>query len=203
MTLSERLKAPNPQIGEISEHLDSLGHAERLEQIRELGKKQQKLLYEIAVAETSRIEDFVPGGTPARQEVIHHGKNSLPLFTSFQKRFCLSGGEEGKIVGYNHNSTMSLVGPGYYVANSTEGNAEWEQRGGVVVDYYKVPEAGDIVEGWPRIKPNSSGLQIFVYHKMRDFMRKVSNHVSIGIAYKGGKPIGQYFILCREDKGES
>jgi hypothetical protein len=199
MLLSDMLDATSPVIEEISTHLDRLDHSERLLQIRQLNKKRQKRLYEIAVAETSRLEDFVPSEAPRQREVIHHGKNSLPVLSHFQKRFCRSDSSEEELFGYNHNSTMSIVGPGYYVASSTEGNPEWEQRGGVVVDYYKLPDTGDVVDGWPSIKANSSGLQFFVYHKMRDFMRKVSSHVSIGIAYKGGKPIGQYFTLCRED----
>ena len=30
-------------------------------------------------------------------------------------------------------------------------------------------------------------------------MRRVSQHVSIGAAYKGEKPLDHYFTLCRED----
>ena len=56
---------------------------------------------------------------------------------------------------------------------------------------------------WPApaiIKPNSSGLQVLVYHKTRDYMRRVSSHVSIGAAYKGesDKEMGAYFVLCRD-----
>ena len=32
----------------------------------------------------------------------------------------------------------------------------------------------------------------------RDFMRRVSAHVSIGKAYKDEKPMPAYFALCRE-----
>ncbi len=35
------------------------------------------------------------------------------------------------------------------------------------------------------MRPNSQGLQVFVYHRTRDFMRKVSEHVSIGRASTG------------------
>ena len=47
--------------------------------------------------------------------------------------------------------------------------------------------------------PNSKGLQFLVYHKTRDFMRRVSEHISIGAAYKKEKSLGQFFVLIRED----
>ena len=49
------------------------------------------------------------------------------------------------------------------------------------------------------MRPNSEGLQRFIYMGTRDFMRRVSEHVSIGAAYKGEKPLDHYFTLCRED----
>ena len=58
---------------------------------------------------------------------------------------------------------------------------------------------GPIPSSWPPVKPNSEGLQRFVYAGTRDFMRKVSDHVSIGTAYKGDKALDHYFTLCRED----
>jgi hypothetical protein len=39
---------------------------------------------------------------------------------------------------------------------------------------------------------------MFVYNNTRDFMRRVSQHVSIGTAYKGDKALGAWFVLCRE-----
>ena len=46
--------------------------------------------------------------------------------------------------------------------------------------------------------PNTQGLQRFVYHRTRDFMRGVSAHVSIGAAYKVEKSLDHYFVLVRE-----
>ena len=34
---------------------------------------------------------------------------------------------------------------------------------------------------------------------MIDYLRKVSDHVSIGRAVKGGKAMDNWFLLCRED----
>jgi hypothetical protein len=66
----------------------------------------------------------------------------------------------------------------------------------VVVDYFEVP-GGAVVDGWPRVVPNSRGLQRFVYHRTRDFLRAVSTHVSIGAAFKRDRPLDHYFVLCR------
>jgi hypothetical protein len=47
------------------------------------------------------------------------------------------------------------------------------------------------------VVPNEKGLQRNVYHQTRDFLRRVSSHVSIGAAYKNDDPLDHYFILCR------
>ena len=55
----------------------------------------------------------------------------------------------------------------------------------------------------PDIVPNEARLGRFVYAGMKDYMRRVSEHVSIGRAYKGGKPMNAWFVLCREDAESS
>ena len=72
-----------------------------------------------------------------------------------------------------------------------------DPRGDVVIDYTKVP--GGKADDWPTIQPNEQGLSRLVYAGMEDFMRKVSTHVTIGRANKGGKETNNYFVLCRED----
>ena len=72
-------------------------------------------------------------------------------------------------------------------------------HGGVVVDYFEVP-AEAVVDGWPRVVPNGRGLQRFVYHQTRDFLRAVSEHVSIGAAFKRNRPLDHYFVLCRRGR---
>ena len=37
-----------------------------------------------------------------------------------------------------------------------------------------------------------------VWAGMTDVLRKVSEHVSIGAAYKGEHALDHYFVLCRE-----
>jgi hypothetical protein len=48
------------------------------------------------------------------------------------------------------------------------------------------------------VVPNSHGLQMFVFKGTSDFIRKISDHVSIGAAYKSDKPLDHYFMLVRE-----
>ncbi|MFT4704906.1 MAG: hypothetical protein ACI81R_002614 [Bradymonadia bacterium] len=201
-SLTDLLESDTPDYPAIRQLLDSLDHPARLEQLYTLRKKHQAALYELcAAAEPITFSHFVPDDVPPLQEVVHHGKNTLPAFKLFEKRFCRPDpappAERPELFGYNEGATRRLIGPGYFVAHATEGNAEWENRGAIVVNYFDVPDGG-VVDGWPSIKPNNSGLQFFVYNKTRDFMRKVSEHASIGVAYKNEKPLGAYFILCRE-----
>ena len=105
--------------------------------------------------------DFVPEVVGAGESVIHHGWNTLPLPASqrrFQKRFCRPENDANRLFGYNEAPIRWLIGPGYFVARSTEGVVSWEERGAVVVDYFEVPD-GPVAEDWPKVKPNSSGLQ--------------------------------------------
>ena len=60
-----------------------------------------------------------------------------------------------------------------------------------------VPD-GDVPDGWPAVKPNSSGVQVLVYHKPATSC-VVSQHVSIGMAFKVENSLNNWFTLCRED----
>ena len=79
----------------------------------------------------------------------------------------------------------------------TAGNPVFAERGSLVVDYHQVPD-GKVPADWPKVVPNSVGLQMFVYKGTRDFMRRVSEGVTIGAAYKGEKALDHYFTLVRE-----
>ena len=181
-------------LDDIANWLDVQTADDRLKAIQSLNKQQQRALFEkCAESAPLTLEYFC---AEPNVEVIHDGKNSLPAFTTFQKRFVRL--EDERVVGYNHASTMGVIGPGYFVLKETSGNADWEQYGSVVVDYYEVlDQTTPTPATWPKIKGNHQGLQIFVYNKMHDFMRRVSSHVSIGSAFKKGKSIDSYFLLCR------
>jgi hypothetical protein len=199
MDLTAMIADPQCGIDDIAAYLDRLDGAGRWNQVRALGRDQQRTLYKKAGATVLDLRHFV-GDAGARVEVIHDGVNTLPTprpLRRFQKRFCRpDNAEDARLFGYNEGPTRRLLGPGYFVATTTDDHPEWSAYGGVVVDYYHVPDAG-VAEGWPPVVPNSQGLQRFVFHETRDFIRRVCAHVSIGAAFKRDKPLDHYFVLCR------
>jgi hypothetical protein len=201
VSLRDLIRDSGAAIDAIASFLDGLSPEARLAETRTLDRDAQRELYRKAKsAAPLSLDDFVPKGTAARMEIIHHGKNTLPLpgwGRLFQKRFCRPEAGEGRLFGYNESPFKRLIGPGYFVTVPTAGNAAWEARGAVVVDYYQVPD-GPVADGWPKVVPNTQGLQRYVFHKTRDFMRRVSAHVSIGAAFKKETALDHYFVLCRE-----
>ena len=200
MSLTRLIKSSTCTPDELAAYLDGLTHQQRLGQLRKLCRCAQARLWgRVATAPALDLSHFVPPELPDQQEVIHHGRNTLPLFRTFEKRFCRPAGETDRLFGYNEGTTRALLGPGYFVTRPTAGNTAWEARGAVVVDYFQVPDA-PVAPGWPAVVKNSQGGQRLVYHRTRDFMRRVSHHLSIGRAYKGELKLPSYFVLCREDK---
>jgi hypothetical protein len=185
-------------ITEIASYLDSLDGDARWGDVRGLDRARQRMLYDKAAHDRPiDLTHFIADAGSGR-EVIHDGINTLPLpapLKRFQKRFCRAG-ETSRLFGYNEGPTRRVVGPGYFVAIPTSERPAWSARGAVVIDYFNVPD-GEVVEGWPPIVTNEWRLQRFVYHHTRDFMRRVSAHVSIGAAYKRERPLDHYFVLCR------
>ncbi len=197
-TLETMLDA-SKSIQEIGAMLDDLDAAARWEQLNTLGRAHQRTLYDLAEhANPLTLDDFVPPELEPLTPVVHRGRNSLPLpgLSLFSK--IMTRQPSGDIVGYNDSPVGFLVGPGYYTTVMTKD--EWADRGAVVVDYYQPPAEGPIPNGWPWLRANWVGIQVVVYFQTRDFMRKVSKHVTIGAAYKyDAMKMDQYFVLCRED----
>lgn len=187
----------------LSEVLDGLGHVGRLDTIRHWSGDVQARLFEAAKGfHPLTLDDFVPSGVEPMIEVIHHGKNSLPAFTHFQKRFCKpKAPEEGaeapnELWGYNEQTFGTFTGPGYFVTHLPEGREDGA-AGEVDIDYRKIPPGK--VESWPPILTNDARLGTLVYAGMVDVMRGISSHVTIGRAMKKGKYMDAWFVLCRED----
>jgi hypothetical protein len=203
--LRDLIHDPKITIDEIAAKLDAMSHDERREAASTLGRADQRLLYDKAADRRAVVlDDFVPQAVSDRKPVHHWGRNTLPLprtFKHFEKRFCRPEGDSSRLFGYNEGSTRGVIGPGYFVAYSTLGKADWIDRGSVVIDYFQVPD-GSVAEGWPQVVPNSKGLQMFVFKGTRDFMRGVSTHLTVGAAYKGEKKMGQYFLLLRQDAAQ-
>ncbi len=216
MTLRSLL-AENTSIAKIAEYLDALTPDERAREGNGLGRSEQARLFEIA-ADAPRITlaHFVPDDVAPGRAVHHPGRNTISVFEHFQrfeKRFTRPTAERarGLLAGYNASNAW-FVHPGYFVAYETSGSRRspereasreaWERRGGVVVDYFQVPDGLELPAGWPPVRRNSQGLQRLVYHRTRDFMRRVSSHVSIGRAStedeKGDRLLDYWFTLVRE-----
>jgi hypothetical protein len=191
MDILDFFQKPNElDIKALGQYLDGLDHGRRLEQTRKLGGKQQRVLWDAAKGyQAVTLDDFVPRDRKPMTEVIHHGKNTLPAFSFFQKRFTRPDGKNDQLWGYNEGSTRGLVGPGYFTVHDAG-------PGEVVIDYCMLPPGK--VDSWPEIIPNSARLGRFVYYNMQDFMRGVSKHVTIGRATKKGKDMDAWFVLCRE-----
>jgi hypothetical protein len=186
---------PKIDIAHIARILDELGFSGRLDTIRGWSKAQQAAIYEAAKGyHPIDLEHFVPKSVGPRTEVIHYGKNSLPAFTHFQKRFCRPAKDAGELWGYNHQELATWTGPGYFVTELGE------TAGEVAINYTRLPPASaSVPDGWPPIIPNSARLGRFVYYGMVDVMRGISKHVSIGRARRGKKWMDAWFVLCRKD----
>ncbi len=201
MRFRELIQDPSVTIDAIGTYLDGLSAEDRLAETRTLSRDEQRKLYQRAEkAPPITLEHFVPPDMLPLAPVHHDGRNTLPLpsgWKLFQKRFCRPEDGSARLFGYNQSPFLSTVGPGFFVAIPTKGRAEWEPRGAIVIDYFQVPD-GPVAAGWPKVVPNSKGLQVLVYNGTRDYMRSVSKHVSIGAAYKGEKALDHYFILCRD-----
>lgn len=190
VTLGALIDAPDATQAKLAAHLDALDGEARVRECRALSAKQQKRLWEkCAGAPAFTLEDLVPPSLGEGQTVIYAGKNSLPAFTHFEKRFQRRGGQ---VIGYNHNPQLvtAFAGPGYFTAVVSPNDARE-----VLFDYTKTPS--ETPEGWPPVKDNSGGLRKLVYGNLHDFNRRVSKDVMIGFATRLGKPMDSYFVLCR------
>jgi hypothetical protein len=201
MSLAALIDDPASAIEAIARHLDGLDAAARQAEIDRLDRARQRTLYEKAAHAAPLDLAFFVGDAEPLAEVIHAGRNTLPLpsrLRRFQKRFCRPEHGATRLFGYNEGPTRKLIGPGYFVAVPTAGRPPWQARGAVVIDYFQVPDA-PVPRGWPRVVANDWRLQRLVFHETRDFMRRVSRHVSIGAAFKRERPLDHYFVLCRHD----
>ena len=188
------LLEPTINLERLSEILDGLGHDGRVHTIRTWSKHQKQALFEAAKTHHRLDLDFlVPASVGPLVEVIHDGHNTLPMFSRFQKRFVKLEGEAFPIGGYNHQSMQGFTGPGYF--GVTKG--EDEHEGELVIDYAKIPKQKPA--SWPAIQSNDGGIAGIVNGGMIDYLRGLSAHVSIGVAFKNGQHRNQWFALVRKD----
>jgi hypothetical protein len=189
--LADLLAREPVPLADIAALFDELPSEARIACARSLGGRLQARLFEAAKASAPlTIDDLVPPDTAPMRPVRHFGRNSLPAFRLFEKRFCRPEPGAKRLWGYNHQSMAWLVGPGSMVAY--DGPA-----GEVFVDYREIPAGGP--DGWPAPRANDRGLAKLVYGNMVDHLRRVSRHVSIGRAFRPEVAENAWFILCRED----
>lgn len=176
----------------VASFLDALVGHERVLAVRSLGPGTLRVLWDLVdgFAEMT-LADLVPRTTPPYEPVIHFGRNSLPMFTMFEKRFYRMG-DGSAVAGANFQTLSPLTGPGYFVVRKDDGVPE------VLIDYQSLPK--DKPADFPAIRGNESGIAKLVYGSMVDAVRRVSEHVSIGAASRNGQRIGAYFVLCREQQ---
>jgi hypothetical protein len=190
-----RLRESSIKMVDVARFLDDLSGEDRIQAIRSLAAKDQRRLYEVSDGFSAvRLVDIVPSSTSDLGIVRHYGKNSLPFFTEFEKRFSRAPGispeSPNELMGFNFQTMSPITGPGYFIAT------EDVKRGEVVVDYRRVPDCHP--EGWPEIQGNERWVARLVYGFMIDTLRRVSEHVTIGSASRDGKDLGNWFVLCRE-----
>ena len=183
---------------ELARVLDEVAEPMRIKSLAELGRRELALLFDAAADnEPLTLDHFVPPGIGPMIEVIHEGKNSLGLFSHFQKRFARPAGQAKAVElwGYNEQTMRLFTGPGYFVA--LRPSEPLALAGSVVIDYRRLPP--DHPPGWPPIMPNSARLSRFIYNGTVDVMRRVSGHVTIGRVLRDNKPMDAWFVLVRRD----
>ncbi len=177
----------------LREALSDSDERARVEAVRQLTKRDMAALWEGAEGAVVTAEDFVPAGAALGVEVIHEGKNSLPVASCFQKRFTPAAGRPGVVYGYNHNwFNFTTAGPGFFVGHHDAARGEFG------LDYYQIPPAdAPLPAPWPAIRRNDFGLSTFIYARMIDYMRKVAEGVTIGRAWRAAERTDNYFVLAR------
>jgi hypothetical protein len=193
--LREMLSSSAVAMEAIRDHLDGLDPQARLTEAMSLRGSHQKRLFDAAAGfRTVTLDHFVSPSREPMSEVVHRGRNTLPMFSHFAKVFARpDDGTPDQLWGYNRNPGFieTTVGPGYFVAHPHD------VQGEVLIDYVMQPPRHP--DGWPEIIPNSARISRFVYYQTQDVMRGVSSHVTIGRATKKGKNMSAWFVLCRVD----
>jgi hypothetical protein len=188
-TLSQLLARTDCSQAHLASFLDGLDAAGRIAEARSLSSKDQKRLWEVCKdAPAFTLDDLVPPSLGEGKQIVWYGKNSLAAFKIFEKRFMR---KDGAVIGFNHQTTSWLTGPGYFTVVPSPHEAR-ELR----IDYTKVPATTP--PGWPTVKPNDRGVSSLVYKNLYDYLRRVSRDMCIGFATRLDKPIDSYFVLARE-----
>lgn len=188
-TLAGLLRTPGVTAGALAAFLDGLDEAGRVREVQALPGGALKLLWAAcAGALPLTLDEFVPPTLADGAMLTYAGKNSLPLFSLFEKRFTRQG---GAVIGYNQSGPSPLIGPGYFTVVPATG-----KPGELLFDYDLPPAAAPA--GWPAVRRNDRGLSWVVFRHLHDFCRRVATGVVIGEGTRRGKPMGAFFVLARK-----
>jgi hypothetical protein len=193
--LGARLRENPIRMKDVAALLDGMSHDERVRWVRATGRADQRRLWQAAAGFLPlALHELVPPTRGEGETVRHFGKNTLPAFTWFEKRFARPPGEDPRtprsLSGFNFQALAWLTGPGYFVARADPALPE------VLIDYREQPR--EAPPGWPALRRNEVGPARFVYGFMVDRLRRVSEHVTIGSAARHGRELGSWFLLTRE-----
>ena len=180
MTLTALLDRKDVAVGEIVGHVSSLTQAERVHECLALTAAHQRRLWEVA-----STSDLPSGELTNGRTVVFAGRNSLRLFSRFEKWFCRL---DGSVVGCNRHVLGPLIGPGYFTVRT-------DNSGKLMFDYGTVPSHAP--PSWPRVSANSGFLARSVYGDLLDRVAWVSPDVLIGAAFRRDRPMDSYFVLTR------
>lgn len=160
--------------------IEAAPEREQLAWMHALSRREMEALYERGG--TIDLAHFVGDGTTILE---HEGQNSLPPgIDRFEKHFVRRG---DVVQGYNKGAWAWLIGPGHFVVRQ-----DGDQ---LIFDYTQLPP--DAPAQWPPLKPNTAGLSRFVYGGTTDIVRKVTDRMCVGKAFRGTTPVGAFFMLYR------
>lgn len=165
----------------------------QLHWMRSLGSRQLRRLWQLADAEPQPLTASELAGAHGAVQILP-GKNHLPIFSWFEKRFATV---DGAVVGYNETGWLKRwVGPGHFVVVPSP-DREHELR----IDYRLAPPARhpdfpplhDNLRGWTRAGP----LSHIVYGGLVDVLIRVDTHLLIGRSMTEGASLqaGAFFAL--------
>lgn len=175
-------------IQEIAAHLDQLAGADRVDEVRSVRGKLIGRLYDLATGPVGLgLDDVVAAGSPSGTTITFEGRNSLPAFSVFRKRFTRTA--DGLVFGHNEGVTAPLTGPGYFAVVASDAASEGE----LLFDYTRPPPFEPA--GWPRYVPNGLGASRLVFGDLHDYVRRVARGVMVGSAYKHGVRQDAWFTL--------
>ncbi|HJO26478.1 MAG: hypothetical protein CMK00_02520 [Planctomycetes bacterium] len=188
---------------ELAGHLNSLDAEGRRAEVLGLSKRLLRVLYDASAGQPVSLADLVPEECAPGKTVVHLGLNSLPLFPPFEKILTRAGSGSwpaGRLWGRNQQPFTFLTGPGYFAVDPPGGGPRpgFGDGSEAVFDYDITPPEAPAA-GWPTARPNSGLPRGLAFGGLTDVMRKVSDHLCVGAAFKRGKPLGAYFIILRGD----